>query len=126
MDGAANSSTTPGPAVVLSNLHVALESLGDALAVPALDPLVQAEDRLASAVEQLGQLPQRPLNPQLHAVLREEILRARAALERCQRLGSSLEFVVRAGLAVQGREMSYDRRGGEAVATPRGGFVTRG
>ena len=126
MEGAANVITSPGPAVILSNLHVALESLGDALAVPALDPLVQAESRLASAVQQLGHLPRRPLNPQLHAVLREEILRARAALERCQRLGDSLEFVVRAGLAAQGRDMSYDRRGSEAVATPSGGFATRG
>ena len=119
-------STSPGPAAILSNLHVALESLGDALAVPALDPLVQTESRLAQAVEQLQQLPGRPLNPDLHAVLREEILRARTALERCQRLGGSLEFVVRAAMAAQGRETAYDRRGSEALAAPAGAFARRG
>ena len=104
MEGAANVTTTPGPAVILSNLHVALESLGDALAVPALDPLVQAESRLASAVEQLGHLPATP--PESPTARRP----ARGGPARpggpraLPAPGESLEFVVRAGLAAQGRE----------------------
>jgi hypothetical protein len=103
-----------------------LESLGDALAIPALDPLVQAESRLAAAVEHLRQLTARPLNPGLHAVLREDILRARAALERCQRLGGSLEFVVHAAMAAQGRASHYDKQGSGALSAPAGAFEAKG
>jgi type VI protein secretion system component VasF len=118
--------TTPGPAAVLSNLHVALTSLGDALAEPALDPIIKAEADLALAVEQLRRLPANPPPPDARATVRVEIARVRAALERCRRLGASLEFVAHASLAAQGRGGAYDRLGSEARSAPRGALLARG
>lgn len=126
MEGAANVTTTPGPGDVLSNLRVALDSLGDALAIPALDSIVEAEARLAPALEQLRRLLEAGAPAHDRRALRDEILRARSALDRCRRLGSSLGFVVRTSLAAQGRGTSYDRQGSESVTAPSGAFEARG
>ena len=126
MEGAANVTTDSGPAAILSKLNLALRALGDALAVPALDPMIRAEADLATAVELLRQLPATPPPAQCHAAVRSEIARVGAALERCRRLGSSLEFVVHAALATQGREPSYAREGTGAVDAPTGAFEARG
>jgi hypothetical protein len=118
--------TTSGPAAILSNLRVALDSLGDALALPALDRIVDAEPRLALAVEHSRRLAGTGVSTEDRRALREEILRVRAALDRCRTLGASLGFVTRTSLTAQGRGTSYDRQGGETVTTPAGAFEARG
>jgi hypothetical protein len=125
MEGADNVTTSLGPAAILSKLNLALTALGDALATPALEPLVRAEADLAAAVELLRQLPTTP-PPHTHATVRAEIARVGVALERCRRLGSSLQCVVHAGLVAQGRESSYARQGAGAVEAPDGAFEARG
>ena len=126
MEGAANVTTDSGPAATLSKLNLALQALGDALAVPALEPMVRAEVDLAAAVELLRQLPATPPPAQSYAAVRAEIARVGAALERCRRLGSSLDFVVHAALAAQGREPSYAKEGTGTVDAPSGAFEARG
>ena len=126
MEGAENVTVSPGPVEILSKLNRALVALGNALAVPALAPMVRAEAELAAAVDLLRRLPATPPPEEAHAAIRTEITRASAALDRCRRLGSTLESVVHATLTAQGREPSYAKQGTGAVESPTGAFEARG
>lgn len=95
-----------------NRLRGALELAADALASPRLDTLLACE---AAIEEALSDLP--PLEHLPHAervLVRGELDRARAALLRCRRLGSSLGDFIRLSFEAQGRAQGYG--GGEALA----------
>lgn len=121
--------TTPlGPAARVQALRAALDSLGDALVAPAASSLMAAEAGLATAVA--GFPPEHlavdSLTPAARAALLADLHAAKAALERCRRLGDSLTAVAAASLDAHGLVAGYDRRGDESVQAPAGGFGVRG
>ncbi len=121
--------TTPlGPAARVTALRTALQAVGDALVAPAVAPLTAAEAALAAAVAEFSprQSDIEALSPADRAALLDEARAARAALDRCRRLGASLSAVVTASLAAQGRGAGYGPRGEAPVQAPAGVLGVRG
>ncbi len=96
-----------------------LDTIGHALAEGRAESLLQAEQELGPAVQALAALAARPpsVHPHDRPHLRAALLRCRAALARCQRLGASLEQHAMGVLETGGRGRAYTRRG---VAAPDG------
>lgn len=120
--------TAQGPTVQVHAVRMALQALGDALAMPAAGSLADAESALSAALSACwphrlaaGELP-----TDARVALAQEIEATRAALARCQRLGDSLAAFVSASLAGQGLVAGYGRHGDEAIARPAAHFGARG
>lgn len=96
-----------GPVTALVCLREALDALGDALVAADMDGLTASEVRLGQAVANAREATYTPPEPHLHG----EIDRLWLALERCRRLGASLDDIVGATLVAHGQGATYDRRG---------------
>lgn len=121
--------TTPqGPAARVAALRTALQTLGDALAAPAVAPLAAAESALAAAIAGLTPLTIHAdsLPSAARAALLDDLQASRAALARARRLGDSLNAFASASLHDHGLVSGYDCRGDEAVRPPSGHFGVRG
>jgi hypothetical protein len=90
-----------------------LDTIGHALAEGRAESLLHAEQELGPAVQALAAIAARPpsIHPHDRPDLRSALLRCRAALARCQRLGASLEQCATAALEAGGRGGAYTRRG---------------
>jgi hypothetical protein len=90
-------------------LRSALEQAAAALASPQLDTLLACEAAIEEALADLP--PLEALDPAERTFVRGELDRARAALLRCRRLGSSLGEFIRLTFEAQGRSTGYGRTG---------------
>lgn len=106
--------TQPASAQVASELANVLTRLGDALATTDLDGLLASEASLSTIATHLSRLQR--LTGQEREALRPELERARAALARCERLGSRLQGLTGGALAVS--VATYTRQGGTDRARP--------
>jgi hypothetical protein len=95
-----------------NRLRGALELAADALASPRLDTLLACEAAIEEALSDLPPLDH--LTQSERALVRGELDRARAALLRCRRLGSSLGDFIRLSFEAQGRAHGYG--GGDELA----------
>ena len=111
----------------MTALHVALERTAEALAYPRLDTLLETEAGLAAAlailpvgVGDLGADRARVVG---------ELVKVRAGLSRCRRLGGSLSGVLRLALGSQGALGDYGpdgRPSGHALPPRVGALEARG
>jgi hypothetical protein len=90
-------------------LRSALEQVAAALAAPRLDTLLACEAAIEEALSDLP--PLENLDAAERMIVRGELDRARAALLRCRRLGSSLGDFIRLTFEAQGRSTGYGRTG---------------
>ena len=91
----------------VTRLRIALEQAADSLASPRLDTLLACEGLVEAALADLPPLGN--LSTGERAAVRAELDRARAALLRCRRLGSSLGDFIRLSFEAQGRTPGYGR-----------------
>ena len=119
--------TTPLPADVVCHLRVVLDAIGDALADNQLEPLLATERELALALARLTSLSlSEPLSPSARIAVRTELTRCRAALERCQRLGTSHEHYTLFMLEQLGCAGAYTRHGDGAPVGAASTLEARG
>ena len=81
------------PLDVLTRVQTALEGLADVLAAGRPDAVIAAETPLAEASRRLALLTSQTVTVVNKAELRRQVLDARAAIARCERLGASLSAV---------------------------------
>jgi hypothetical protein len=91
-----------------SNLREALERTAAALASPRLEALLAGEAAIASALSAIPALEQLADDERL--AVQRELERARGALMRCRRLGTSLREFIRISFEAQGRGDEYGPR----------------
>ena len=91
-----------------SILRDALEQTAAALARPRLETLLAGETAIAQALSAMPSLQDLPADERL--VIRRELERARGALLRCRRLGTSLRDYIRLSFEAQGRGEDYGPR----------------
>jgi hypothetical protein len=101
---------------VLGRLREALDQVANALAAANLEQLVAAEASLATVVAELPAIQRS--TPADAATMRTEIDRARNALMRCRRLGTSLGEFARLSLRLHALGSGYDRTGQSPTAAP--------
>jgi hypothetical protein len=107
-----------------TSLRTALERTGDGLATANLNSLLDSEIALAAA---LAVLPAERGNVDgVRDEVLQELVRARAALTRCRRLGGALSEMVRVTMHVQGRVGAYGADGREAAGHAPGALEARG
>jgi hypothetical protein len=106
-------------------LRQALDAVATALAAPNVADLVAAESALSHALAEIASIHLVDRGDR-HA-LAAEVIRARAALQRCRVLGAMAVDATRATLLAQGRGDTYGRRGAAHAASdaPRGDFSSR-
>ncbi len=106
------------------HLRASLDAVAAALAQPDVAQLTAAEAALAQALMEVGSI--RGVERADRHLLAAEVIRARAALQRCRILGSAATDAARATLTAQGRNDGYGRAG-TASSTPLRGldFDTR-
>jgi len=97
----------------VQRLRSVLDALAEALASANLDQLQASEALLAGALADVQQAQVDRSEPQTVA---EELGRARAALERCRRVGGALADIGAAVLASRGIYTDYDRAGSTSTA----------
>lgn len=106
------------------HLRASLDAIAGALAQPDVAHLTTAEAALAQALAEVGAIGivDRADRHRLAA----EVIRARAALQRCRILGAMATDAARATLAAQGQSESYGRSGAASTPPLRGhDFTTR-
>jgi len=104
--------THPDPLIEkVERLCETLERIGDALVSVDADALLETEETLARLLATFDAESSRVADS---AALKERVLRARAALLRCRRLGSCFTSVAGARLRTRSGMMLYG---------PAGGFV---
>jgi hypothetical protein len=91
-----------------AHLREALERTAAALASPRLDALLAGETAIEAALSAMPALDELPADERL--AVRRELERARGALLRCRRLGSSLRDYIRTSFEAQGRGEDYGPR----------------
>ena len=110
-----------------TNLREALEQTAAALASPRLETLLSGETAIEAALSSMPAAHKLPAStmPALDELpaderlaVRRELERARGALLRCRRLGTSLRDYIRLSFEAQGRGNDYGPR---ASATTYGG-----
>ena len=116
----------PSGLVALRRVRHALDAAGDALTAARLDSLEGGTADLSEAASSLSALLGASIASSERGAFVEELARTRAALRRCDRLGTSLADFVRAALVAQGCAGAYDRDGHEAFGTRPGAFHARG
>jgi hypothetical protein len=105
-------------AVKLIELRASLDAVAGALATSDLDGLLAAESRLQAALADIRRVQH--ITPTERGALRTELVRARAALARCQSLGALFSDVTTGALRALGGG-SYDRAGvAGCTPAPRG------
>jgi hypothetical protein len=92
----------------VANLRAALEQTAAALASPHLDALLAGEVAIEAALSALPPLGELPAAERV--VVRRELERARGALMRCRRLGTSMRDYIRISFEAQGRGEEYGPR----------------
>ena len=113
----------PPPASAAARLRAALEATVDALAVPKLEALLNVESALTAALAALPTL--RSLDPADRPAARADLLAAKAALVKCQRLGGTLGDFVRLSLDARGQGIGYESARGTASSLSGREFQTR-
>jgi hypothetical protein len=116
----------PNSRVIDAILHLraSLDAVAAALAEPDVAQLTAAEASLAEALTEVGSI--RGVERADRHLLAAEVIRARAALQRCRVLGAAATDATRATLAAQGRTDSYGRSGAASEVALRGlDFDTR-
>jgi hypothetical protein len=116
--------TTP-PAAVVCQVRRLLESIGDALVTHRLEPLLTAEQELEAALQALSATGRSTLDDESTAAVRAEAARCRVALERCRRLGASLEGFAALMLQTAGHTGIYGRAGEAPKPAPAGTLQAR-
>jgi hypothetical protein len=109
-----------------TSLRSALEHTGDGLAAANLNALLDSEIALAAA---LAVLPtERGSVDGVRDEILLELVRARAALTRCRRLGGALSEMVRVTMSAQGRvgAGAYGADGQHSAALAPGALEARG
>ncbi len=108
----------------VTQLRTALEETGDALATARLDGMLSSGIALAAA---LAVLPSErgQVDGERDLVL-QELVRARAALTRCRRLGGSMSGLVRRSLGASGRMGAYGADGRQTASCSGGTLEARG
>jgi hypothetical protein len=91
-----------------ANLREALEQTAAALASPRLETLLAGEYAIEAALSAMPAIDHVP--PDERLVVRRELERARGALLRCRRLGTSLRDYIRLSFEAQGRGDDYGPR----------------
>lgn len=89
-------------------LREALEHTAAALANPQLDTLLAGETAIEAALSSIPPLEDLPAEERL--AIRRELERARGALLRCRRLGTSLRDYIRLSFEAQGLAGEYGPR----------------
>lgn len=103
-----------GPLTALVCLREALDALGDTLVAADVERLTASEIHLGQAVAGARSATYSPSLPGFQG----EVDRLWSALERCRRLGASLDDIVGATLVAHGQGGTYDRHGqGRSRAT---------
>ena len=110
---------------LVSQLRRLLETVGDGLVENRIGPLLSAEPHLETTLQSLAARELRMPSEDTETV-RQEIAACRRALERCRRLGASMESFVAAMLQATGRASSYTRAGDAAIVPPEGRLEVRG
>lgn len=116
----------PNSRVIDAILHLraSLDAIAAALAQPDVAHLTAAEAALADALAEVGSI--RGVERADRHMLAAEVIRARAALQRCRVLGGAASDAARASLIAQGRSDSYGRSGAATEPPLRGlDFDTR-
>lgn len=112
--------TTPTVEAVVCHVRRLLDTIGDALIESRLEPLLTAEPDLEAALQALASLHPENLDDAARRAVRAEVQRCRVALDRCRRLGASLECFTALMLEDPGRGGVYTRAGdGPMVPAPR-------
>lgn len=107
--------TTPPVAAVVCHVRRLLDTIGDALVQSRVEPLLTAEPDLEAALQALASLDPTTLDASARQTVRTEVERCRVALDRCRRLGASLECFT----ALMLDHVVYTRAGdGPSVAAP--------
>lgn len=104
-------------------LREALEQTAAALASPRLDTLLSGEAAIDAALSSMPALDELPADERL--AVRRELERARGALLRCRRLGTSLRDYIRLSFEAQGRGDDYGPRQSAAIAYAGQAFNAR-
>jgi hypothetical protein len=91
-----------------ASLREVLEQTAAALARPRLETLLAGETAIEAALSSIPALDELPVDERL--AVRRELERARGALLRCRRLGTSLRDYVRLSFDAQGRGEDYGPR----------------
>src|SRR5437868_4738667 len=105
-----------------ARLRASLDAIAAALQSPNLDALLAAELDLSAALDGVARLG--AVSLQERGAVRDELVRARAALSRCRTLGSVVDDVAEALLIAQGRAGDYDRAGSRSTPlAPRAGHL---
>ena len=97
-----------------ATLRDALEETAAALASPKLETLLAGESAIEAALGAMPPLDELPADERL--AVRRELERARGALLRCRRLGTSLRDYIRFSFEAQGRGDDYGPRQSAAIA----------
>lgn len=102
--------TEPGTRALAAaaSLRDALERTATALARPKLETLLASESAIEAALSSMPALDELPADERL--AVRRELERARGALLRCRRLGTSLRDYIRLSFEAQGRGDDYGPR----------------
>jgi hypothetical protein len=97
-----------------SALRDALERTAAALASPRLETLLAGEAAMEQALAAMPSFEDLPADERV--AVRRELERARGALLRCRRLGTSLRDYIRLSFEAQGRGDDYGPRQSAAIA----------
>jgi hypothetical protein len=92
----------------IASLSEALEQTAAALASPRLETLLAGETAIEAALSSMPALDELPADERL--AVQRELERARGALLRCRRLGTSLRDYIRLSFEAQGRADEYGPR----------------
>jgi hypothetical protein len=106
-----------------SRLRAAIEETAAALAGADLDRLLASDALLQKTLNDIPTAV--PPTPGGRADLRREVEEARAALQRCRRLGAALNDYIRLTLDAQGRGLGYEPARAAAAALTGRGFTER-
>lgn len=104
---------------VISRLRASLDAIAAALSQADAARLIAAESELAQALAEAGAT--RTIDTADRHALKAELIRARAALQRCRALGAATTDVAGATLAAHGRLDIYGPSGAITASPLPGG-----
>lgn len=88
----------------LAAVRASLEALADALAAARIEPVLALDASIARAVARLRSVQVSAANA---GAVRRDLRACRTALDRCVRLGATVDAFLHDGLAVQGCDPQY-------------------
>lgn len=102
----------------VAELRLSLDAVAAALVAADADALHATQPRLSSALTALRRV--RTVPAAQHDLVRAEVTRCRALLDRCRRLGAVASELSSAALVAAGVSVGYGRVGGASATALRG------